>query len=211
MTREKSITGTWQGEDKRIVRYAVGGFYPLTAIDFPRPRADSLEVRVKSKLTAEDDWSLVTRTTLFRITTGAGETRTSEALDVHSAAPFWELEAAGDVSFSVLPGCTIRWAVYELVFLGRGEGPWTLAWGSRDYGPQPEGDLKIPAFSGDGTPEIETARPLGDPAYQPRSRAAAPRFAGWGQFLLWGILIFAALFLSGLALYIAKSMKKEHI
>ncbi|MDR2021379.1 MAG: DUF3999 domain-containing protein [Treponema sp.] len=212
ITREKTIAGTWRGTGKRIARYAAGGFYPLTAIGFPLPEADSIEVRVKNKYTPEEDWSVVTRTTLFRIS-GGGETRTSEALDIDGSAPYWELEAAGDVAFSSLPDCTIRWAVYELVFLGRGAGPWTVAWGNGDCGLRGAGDLQRAVFTGGtGAPEIETARPLGGPAYRPRSRTAKPRFGGnWGQFILWTILILAVVFLSGLALYTAKSMKKERL
>jgi hypothetical protein len=209
ITREKTMAGTWQGKGRRIAGYAIGGFYPLTAIDFLLREADSIEVRVKNRFAPEDDWSFVARATLFRIS-GGGETRTSEALDINTAAPYWELEAAGEPAFLSLPDCTIRWAVYELVFLGRGAGPWTIAWGNGDYGPQGEGSLNLAEFStGAGGPEIETARPLGEPSYRPRPQAATSRRGGnWGQFLLWAVLILAVVFLSGLALYIAKSMKK---
>jgi hypothetical protein len=205
--REKTIAGTWRGDGQRIAAYTAGGFYPLTAIDFPLREADSLEVRVKNKFAPEEDWSFVTRTTLFRIT-GGGETRTSEALDINTSAPYWELEAAGEPAFSTLPDCTIRWAVYELVFLGRGAGPWTIAWGNRDYGPQEAGGLNLAEFPDSG--EIETARPLGEAAYRPRPQAVQTRFGGnWGHILLWAVLILAVVFLSCLALYIAKSMKEE--
>ncbi|MDR1239475.1 MAG: DUF3999 domain-containing protein [Treponema sp.] len=209
--REKTIAGEWRGNDRRIAGYAAGGFYPLTAIEFPLPEADSIEVRIKNRFTGESEWSFVTRTNLFRISNSGGEILTSKALNINTSAPFWELEAAGDLAFSSLPGCVIRWAVYELVFLGRGEGPWTLAWGNGDYGPQGEGDMKLPGLTGGaGGPEIETARPLGEPTYTPGPRTAPSWFSGnWGQFILWAILILAAAFLSGLALYIAKGMKKE--
>jgi hypothetical protein len=211
MTREKTIAGEWRGNDRRKAAYAVGGFYPLTAIDFPLPQADSIEVILKKRFTEADEWSFAARTNLFRIS-GPGETRTSEALEINTSAPFWELEAAGDVAFSSLPGCTIRWAVNELVFLGRGAGPWTLAWGNGDSGPRGEGDLKLSEFTaGTGAPDIETARPLSEPAYTPRPRTTA-RFGGnWGQFILWAVLILAVVFLSGLAFYIARSMKKERL
>jgi hypothetical protein len=213
VTREKTVAGTWQGKDKRIVDYAAGGFYPLTAINFPLPQADSIEVLVKNKFAGEDPWTFVARTNLFRISSGSGETLTSKALDIDSSAPFWELEAAGDTAFSSPPACTIRWAVYELVFLGRGAGPWTLAWGNGNYGPRREGDLKLPEIAGGaGEPEIEQARPLGEASYRPGRRAAASRFGGnWGQFMLWAVLILAVIFLSCLALSIARSMKKEHV
>jgi hypothetical protein len=209
MTREKTIAGEWRGDDRRIVDYSLGGFYPLTAIDFPLSQADSIEVRVKNRVFEQAEWSFAARINLFRISAGTGEPRTSEALNINSSAPFWELEAAGDVAFSSLPGCTIRWAVYELVFLGRGAGPWTLAWGNGDYGPRSEVDLKLPETGG---PEIGTARLLGEPAYQPRLQDETRRLGrDWGQFVLWAVLILAAVFLSGLALYIARAMKKERI
>jgi hypothetical protein len=205
--REKTIAGEWRGTDRRIVDYFFGGFYPLRELHFTLPQADSLEVRVKNRLYAQDDWSPAARTTLFRINRGAGaEALQNGPLEIKSAAPYWELEAAGELAFAAPPDCTIRWEPRELVFLGRGGGPWTLAWGSGDYGPPESGGLQLP--EGEPGPEIEAARPLGEARYRPAAPAArAPQ--NWGPIVLWGVLIFAALSLSGLAFYIAQSMKKD--
>jgi hypothetical protein len=202
--REKTITGTW-GEDRRSVRYDSGGFYPIREIDFPLPRPDSIEALVKYRFGAEEEWRFAGRISLFRINGGPEGILSSEALAIEVSAPLWELEAAGDTVLSSLPACTIRWAVHELVFLGRGQGPWTLVWGNRDYGPQ-----------GGFPPELNVERvepgqahPLGLPGYRPRVPVKTPVFADRGSFILWGILILAVLILSGMALYIAKSMRKE--
>jgi hypothetical protein len=208
--REKTIAGEWQGEGRRVIDYFTGGFYPLKAINFPLPQADSIEVLVKNRFTTEEEWSFVARTSLFRINSGTGsEALQNGALELNSSAPYWELEAAGDLDFSAPPVCTIQWDPRELVFLGRGEGPWTLAWGNGDWGPPDSGDLKLSELAGDaGTPEIENARPLGEPRY--RAGAAKPQpEKDWGQFVLWVILILSTLLLSGLAFSLARSMKKE--
>lgn len=208
--REKTITGEWQGESRRAIDYFTGGFYPLRTINFPLSQPDSIEVLVKNKFTKEAEWSFVVRTNLFRINTGTGaEALQNGPLEIGVSAPYWELEAAGDPAFSTPPACTIQWEPYELVFLGRGEGPWTLAWGNGDWGPRDSGDLKLSEFAGGaGAPKIENARPLGEPQY--RAGAAKPRSEkDWGQFILWAVLILATLFLSGLAFSAAKSMKNE--
>jgi hypothetical protein len=206
-TREKNIHGEWQSEDRHVVRFFTGGFYPLRMMNFPLSRTDSIEALVKNRFAVEDEWSFVARTRLFRIAGGAKELQ-NEALDINSRAPWWELEALGDIAFSSMPGCTIRWAVYELIFLGRGTGPWTLAWGSDIYGPQ-ETVLELPELSGGMVPSIGNALPLGDARYRERPAKLLPA-RDWGRFILWGSLIFATVLLSALALYIAISTKKDN-
>jgi hypothetical protein len=198
--KERMISGEWYGGDKRRVRYDTGGFYPLRTIEFPLSQADSVEAVIRNRFHGEDEWRFAARINLFRFNGGNGEIITSGALETESRAPYWELEAAGEAAFSSIPGCRIRWAVYELLFLGRGQGPWTLAWGNGEYGPQ--GGLPEAAGAG-----IEEARPLGASQYRPRA-VKAPREGGWGPLVLWGILLLAAAILSGLAFYIAKSMAK---
>jgi hypothetical protein len=198
--REKTISGAW-GEGRRTVRYDTGGFYPLREIDFPLPRPDSVETLVKYRFTGEEEWRTAARTTLFRVNDGSGGTLNNKALGIGVSAPLWELEAAGDLVFSSLPACTIRWAVYELVFLGRGRGPWTLAWGNGEYGPPGPLGINLEAAG------LERARPLGSARYEPRTPAPEDR----RPLILWGILILSVLVLSGMALYIAKSMRKEKL
>jgi hypothetical protein len=201
---EKTIDGTW-GEDRRSVRYDTGGFYPLRLIDFPLPRPDSVEVLVKYRFTAEEDWREAQRTILFRVNDGSGGTLSGGALETGVSAPLWELEAAGP--FPSIPGCTIRWTPQELVFLGRGPGPWTLAWGNGDYD-SPGG------FPGSLGPNLEDAgigeaRPLGPPRYE--ARPPPPARKNWEPFILWGVLVIAVLVLSAMAFYIAASMRKEKL
>jgi hypothetical protein len=199
--REKVIAGSWLGEGRRIARYNTGGFYPIRALGFSLPQADSFEALVKYRYREEEEWRVAARASLFRVSSGAGGILESGALEIGISAPYWELEAPG--AMAALPGLKISWAVYELIFLGRGRGPWTLAWGS-GHGPPEEFSLP-PGISADA---IEDARALGSPVYQAGGRRT-PRDRDWGSYILWGILILAALILSGLALYIAKSMEKE--
>jgi hypothetical protein len=203
--REKTIAGSWTGEDRRIARYSTGGFYPLISIGFPLPRSDSFEALVKYRFGGEEEWRTAARTTLFRVNDGTGGILENRALEIGYSAPYWELESPG--AMAVLPDCRIRWAVYDLVFLGRGPGPWTLAWGNGDYGPP--GGLSLPPDLRMDDPAIENAQALGNPVYRPRAPAGTPATVDWGRFILWGILILAAMVLSGLAFYIAKSMEKE--
>jgi hypothetical protein len=216
-SREKSVAAQAAAEDKKSVAYNTGGFYPLTALAFSLPEADSIEVNIRNRFNAEEDWRFIARKTLFRLNSGTGAEQgggsvmRNEALEINSAAPFWELESSGGRAFASIPECTAQWAVYELVFLGRGSGPWTLAYGNRDCGPAKD-TLPLEEFSAGsagGSPEIEDAVFTGKARYQGKTLNRRKPDREWGQFVLWGVLILAAIVLSSLAFYIARSMGKE--
>jgi hypothetical protein len=195
-----------RSNDGKTVEYNTGGFYPLSALDFRLPDADSIEVNIRYKFSSDEDWRFLSRKTLFRLNAGKnGELLQNEPMAEAAGitAPFWQLEASDDHSFSLIPDCYFTWAVHELIFLGRGKGPWTLAYGNEAYGP---GDtlLRLEDFSA-LSPEIEKAVPAGEGRYQRRAGTAKAPEHDWGQFLLWTILILSVILLSSLAFYIAKS------
>jgi hypothetical protein len=106
----------------------------------------------------------------------------------------------GEQLFAEVPRMALLWEAREIVFLARGDGPWTLAYGSGVYGP-PESSLSV----GDGTETFPAA--LGRRSYAAPAAGEKPGTERWRQIVLWGILGFAAAVLCGLAVYIVKSAK----
>jgi hypothetical protein len=203
--KETRVSGE-KSPSRKTVRYNAGAYYPLVAIDFRLPEPDSIQVLVKNRFSENEEWVLRARETLFYYNTGeTGEARRNKVLEIRSSAPFWELETAGELPFGTAPECFMRWTAGELIFLSRGNGPWTLAYGNRNYGPPEEASLNPEEES-----KILTATATGKGWYTPRE-VSGPKlpvnFRDYGQWFLWGSLIIAVLVLSILDFYRARSMR----
>jgi hypothetical protein len=198
--REKAAVGTFPDKGRRIINYDTGGFYPIVSVNFILPETDSVEALIKSRNALEDDWRIAARASLFRFSGPDGE-KTHEALEISSSAPYWELESVS-LPFAKAPEGRFGWQIREIVFPGRGKGPWTLAYGNPACGPQEE--FTIPA--GVSAEKAEA----GEIVYRPLEEEIKPP-RRWGQFLLWAILAAAVIVLTSLAFYIAKIIKKEDV
>jgi hypothetical protein len=205
--RETILDGA-ADESRRAVEYAWAGFFPVVSIDFRLAETDSLNLRVKNKLAAGDEWRYAADFTVYRLASDRGGFIRNKPLEIRSAAPFWRIEAKGESFFSSVPQCVIRWTGRELIFLGRGGGPWTLAFGNRDVPPVEAGGLRVDEYLRAGGGEINAAEITGEIRYRPREPGKASG-GDWGQWLLWAILIFAVIVLLILAFFTAKSMAGE--
>jgi hypothetical protein len=214
--RESSWAGEKSGDGK-FVRYRVEGYYPEANIDFALQEPDSIPVTVRSRFDEGEDWIFQGRETLFlfRADGGADDQAPGRAnslpqksgpLEISTLAPLWELEAAGELSFTQVPRCVVTWTPEELVFLARGEGPWTLRYGNPGAAPLSEPPLDGAALSpGEDLPRAFPAWPGG---YE--KRAASPAAKGeYGRWILWGVLVLGVVILSVLALSIAGSLMKR--
>jgi hypothetical protein len=199
----------WEGEksaDERFVRYRLEGYYPVTSIDFALEEPDSILVTVRSRFDQREDWILRGRETIF-LFRGSGPPQKNGPLAISTLAPLWELEAAGELSFSQVPHCVVTWTPEELIFLARGDGPWTLRYGNSGAAPLSENLLDGAALSPAGE-ELPQAFPTGEGGYEKREVPPAAR-QDYGQWILWGVLALGVIILSILALSIAGSMKRK--
>jgi hypothetical protein len=196
---ERIAAGTFRDERRRVIDYDTGGFYPVVSVNFILPEADSIEALLRNR-DKNGEWRNAGRMTLFRFSGEDGE-RTHEPMDISSSAPYWELESLS-FPFAKAPEGVFFWEAREIVFPGRGKGPWTLAFGNAGAGP-PE-SFTVPA----GTAAERAA--AGEFVYREGGKGSPPprRF---GEFLLWGILGVAAIILTGLACYAAGIIKKGDV
>jgi hypothetical protein len=193
--------------DRKKVNYLLEGFFPAESIDFILAEADSIPVLVKNRGNEKDEWSVRASGTLFRYNSADGTIR-NPPFELNpgrnfTQAPFWELEASGELYFSAAPELLIRWKPGELIFPARGKGPWTLAYGNAACAPLGRGEL----FPLAGDAELQAAVFTGEARYE-RTSGAPPKERDYSIYFLWAFLAAAALILTILAFSIAKSMRK---
>ncbi|MCL2066057.1 MAG: DUF3999 domain-containing protein [Treponema sp.] len=201
-TGEKIIAGQLS-PDRRSMEFNTEGFYPLVSINFLLGENDTIDVRVRNKYNAAYNWNSVDSITLYRLNSET-EYTVNTPLAVRSSAPFWRIEARGEFSFSSPVECQIKWTVQDLIFFGRGGGPWTLAYGNSEFSPM-EG-LRLDEYPSGENSIFQTAV-AGEPRYIPREEQIPE--TSRGQWFLWTILSLAVIILLTLALITAKSMSKN--
>jgi hypothetical protein len=188
--------------DETAIRYDAGGYFPIVGLDFQFSEPESVQTALKNRFYPNEEWRFLTNMRIYRFHTGdSGEVQKNAVFECASTARYWELEAAGERPFAVIPDCSILWEPRELVFLARGTAPWTLAYGNAAY-TLPDTGLAIP------NSEVPLPAAVSiDETDNPRN--AASENGMQGTWLLWGTLLLGVLVLSGLALYTAQSMRRK--
>ena len=202
--RETRVLGE-KSDDGMFAYYDVQGYYPITAIDFRFQEPDSVQAYIRNRLDRSDErYQFQMQGRIYRFLSGDSVRTNVPFTDprIASAGRYWELEAQGELPFGSVPECYVIWEPSQLVFLARGTGPWTLAYGNAQHPPVTQGGLTL---SPDDT--LITAALTGESRYTPRPAQPAEPLRKWSQWILWGTLLLAAGLLSVLAFFIARSMR----
>lgn len=200
--RENVIPGQ-RSEDGRSILYTLTGAYALTGLDFDLPQSEIMSVNLESRPNERAAWRSYRQFVIYRLDKGGGTLR-NEPIDIPGgrvSERHWRLNATGAIPFVNAPGLRLYWTPHTLMFLARGQGPWTLAYGRSD---EVEAPLLPLASLGEATAAKVLATPVTPPLTQP---PAPEQSKDYSQWLLWGSLALAALFLSGIAVYLMRSMK----
>ena len=203
---QKAFSGT-RSADGRSITYDLGGVFPLREIGFDLPQTDMMAVRVASRSTPKEGWNFFRRGIIYRLEKDGVSIR-SEPFALRRSeglARYWQLSAVGDIPFAAAPDVRAYWNPLELVFLARGQGPWTLAFGRDSAVDAPALPL---ADLGAATAATVTAQPD-----SPGHTAKTPFWDQGGtsgqQWMLWAVLGAAVVFLTGLAVYLFRSMSRS--
>ena len=197
------------GPDKRSVAYTVSGAYPLAGVNFILPRPDIVPVRLEAKMERADTWHFLVGGAIYRLEEG-GAAMHSPMFSLafpRGMAPDWRLAASGDIPFSDAPALQLNWKPHSLLFLARGKGPWTVAFG-REFPvagspfPTEATDLSRPAEVLAGTVGGASAKAI---------QADMGRNEHRERILLFAALGTAVLFLSGIALFLMRSMAAANV
>jgi hypothetical protein len=199
--RESRVQGRL-AEKGREALFDSDAFYPVRSVDFALSGPDFLNVEISSRFPESENWRYETKGLLYMFI-NEGRIHRNKPFALSSPAPFWRLSLQGEVPFASPPELILSWEARELVFLGRGSGPWILACGNAGVGPSP--DMLDPgAIQG----ELAEASVSGAEQYR-GIQGTPPQETNYQPWILWGSLVTSALVLTGLALYIGRSMQKQ--
>ncbi|WP_448873439.1 DUF3999 domain-containing protein [Desulfobulbus propionicus] len=197
------------------VEYQVQGRLRVSALDLAFPVGNSLaRATIESRPSPNAPWREVGRGDFYRL----------DVQGTHLTSPFircalttdrwWRLIIApgdsGPIPKDQLPRLSLGWRPDELVFLGRGAGPYTLAFGSARAQENPSGQSAL-VFAAlrqiNGKSQVMhikpgPVRPLGgEQALRPE-----PAPIPWRRLLLWGTLIGGVVLLAIMARSLLREM-----
>lgn len=187
--------------------FDLGAHLTATRLQLQLPELNTVapaELLVRSR--RQEEWRPVTRATFYRIASPGGEID-SPAIGV-GAQPgrYWllRLNPQGGGIGKGMPVLRLAWTPQQLVFLARGEPPFTLAYGQRDAR---TAQLPLASLLPGYRQGMEAALPLAEPG-QPVSlggrNAPLPGQedqppADWKRWLLWAVLLAGVVLLALMA------------
>ena len=179
----------------------------------PAERNTFLRLRLQARGIKDKDWRETGAGSVYRLDYGGTMLR-SAPLPVHAVgATRWRLlaDTANGTGFGpAAPAVEVGWIPRSLVFLARGEGPFTLAFGSK----------RVTPVTADGRRRLGAAVVIvglprathGDPReLSPTTHALRERRdVDWKQLVLWGVLVGGAALLALLALRLMRKPREAN-
>ena len=204
--------------------FDVGGSFPvdrvtlvLAEINTVAPAQVYAQTVPRADANAQDAWRLVGSTVFYRLRQDGGEAINPPLAVATSGERRWKIHVdprAGGVG-DAPPKLSVGWMPQSLVFAARGNGPFTLAYGSAQAKPVtlPIATL-VPGFDARTTPATFGVATTGAPIAPP-ALAALRVPIDFKRWLLWGSLALAALVLGWMALRLSRQMgetaSKPHV
>lgn len=198
LTRQESLFTGKLSENKRVVSYDIPGRFPVTAMGFDLPQTEMMAVRLLGADAPDRPFSQYASGFIYRLDKD-GSAITGEPFPVKTSLRCWNLQAAGDIPFAAVPALRLFWEPRELLFLARGKGPWTLAYG-RDQGVSAVASPMLDQAT------VVAAKIISEPAAITDTPPAPVKKDGDNGWILWAVLGLAVLFLTGIAVWLLKSM-----
>jgi hypothetical protein len=208
---EKVVVKALKTGKPQVFDFDLGGPVPVDRIEFQLPENNTI---VNAELFAASSrngtWTSVLRARLYRVARAEAEV-TGPTLEVARRSDrFYQLrvESTGGGLGSGLPALVTYHAPDELLFLKRGEGPFTLAYGRYEVKPSRFEADDLLSLLPQKTGPTATGK-LGDIKHLGGSDRLTPPKAPppYETYAVWAILIAGVALLGGIALRLARSGK----
>lgn len=190
--------------------YDAGGRFPVDQAAVVMAGSNRLlEGVLSSRSNDGEDWKVRLRGLFYRLTLGESILE-SDPADLPSIVTdrHWRLEPTG--SGAAPPDLTLAWKPHELAFLAEGEGPFTLAFGSRSVeAPDTALGSLLAALQDGGGVNIEARASVGESVVLGGDAALRPPAAPlpWRQMILWAVLAGGVLLLGWMAWRLHREMR----
>ncbi|NBX92525.1 MAG: DUF3999 domain-containing protein [Proteobacteria bacterium] len=217
--------GSWT-DTKRYFSKAVSGsqndgdfFFekaPVVAdrikVSLPEPNT-VVRVEIASRENDQQKWTSRFDGLVYRVSRDEGELNSAYFKMSPTSDRFWRFHVFGKdaVIGTKAPELEFGWIAHRLYFLAHGEEPFKLAWGLSGVA---QADFGLGSVVRELTIDGDTLEPveavLGEPLIQgftlgsQSQEAQGPR--PWGQYALWGGLVFVLLITAGMAYKLFKEM-----
>ena len=207
---------------KDVYDFALPGHIPLEQLRIELPQSNTLvplqiqEYVEGTSRRHRGGWDSLKQTVVFRLQSPQGEVRSPEIVMNRPAVHRLRLAVDGRSGGlgAGTPTVQIGFVPHILVFLARGEGPFSLAWSAPSV---PNASLSpstlIPGYRSDqklsASPAVlQSTEVQGAASSTPESTSASTSKIG-SKGLLWAVLIAGVLVLAGMAWALVKQMKQK--
>ena len=185
-------------------------------IELPQQNTVSA-IEISARMRDSDPWQRVDQATYYRLLHAGQEWRNPERTVSVPPARYWHLkvDSRGGGLGAGMPRLKVTWEPRLLVFVSRGDGPFTLAFGHARYGPA---DFRVESLipglaEGSGVPVAEaTLGAIGSASAPLEQSAGAAEFFQSLQgekgrrWLLWAVLIVGVVVLGVMAWRMARGL-----
>ena len=195
----------------------LGGLLAVQRVQIELPQQNTVSlIELSARSRPSEPWRPVDRAIYYRLMHAGQEWRNPERAVSAPAARYWQLkvDSRGGGLGAGNPRLVVTWAPRLLVFVARGDGPYTLAVGHDKYGPADfRVETLIPGLA-EGRPVAVAAATLGALSTSAAPKAQAPltdlvdALSGeqGRRWLLWAILIGGVAILGVMAWRMARGL-----
>jgi len=223
------VTRQWETVPGRAVPDKVGdyafdtqGVFPADRVRFDLPQANTVaQVQVFSRARSEAPWRSVTRGIAYRLRRDGTEISSPEVAISDDSDRYWLLrvDQKGGGLGAGEPKLLLGWVSNEIVWVARGNPPFTLAYGSRDAKPSAYAiEALVPGYRRDADLNAKVASTEDKAVPVSAAEADAPAVLGGQRALeeridlkrwtLWASLVAGVAFLAWMAWRLLKQMDK---
>jgi hypothetical protein len=203
--RSVKVAGT-KGEKPGEYLFDLGARVPVERLRLELPQANTVApVQLLSRPDPKSEWRMVAAPTFYRLTR-EGIEMTAPPLEIGARNErYWlmRVDQRGGGLGTGTPLLEAGWAPRQIVFVARGEGPYSLGYGKAGAevvafpvshlipGYQPDAEFRLPVVS--------TGLPLAAGGEDEASFAATLRSTDWKRVTLWSILVIGVAVLGWMA------------
>jgi hypothetical protein len=187
--------------------FDAGGAFPVDRVNLELPELNSVvDVELLSRNSSAQPWRRVTRTGFYRLQGTDAELVNGDVRILPTSDRYWlvRVDARNNGLGGRAPKLRIAWPPHEVVFLARGQGPFTLAFGNGALSAAVGRIASIPAGARILDASLGEREILGG---ESRLASASARAPG-KSMVLWAVLGFGVALLAFMAYRLSRELKR---
>lgn len=206
-----SVEGHAVPDQPGDIDYDLGASLPVDRVSFAFADTNTvapLSIFVRND--AKEAWRPIAQGVFYRVEQGGATLENAPVTVTAGHARYWRVHAdpsTGGVG-KRLPQLVVGWPAEQVVFVARGGGPYTLAWGDATAAPASLGIAALFPGAADvrAAAEAVPVATVGASVANEPTRAAGMTAAELRRVGLWAVLVVAALVLGAMGIGLARQM-----